>query len=223
MASPIRSGLLQAGSGFLGRRISAWYRAGGAPLPVAVYQPKGAADLATSYVNLVTPGTNNATTAAAPTFAAATGWAFGGEAVGGAIITAPVVIANEWTVIVRGNITGGGGGNLGRLAEAVATWFMVPSYNGVEHRYKNGGATDLAVAGALTGAQTMAIANTKAYLNGVEEGNIAVAAFVTTALSIGNRADRTRTLAGNIYAVAIYNTTLTAAQVLAVSSAMALL
>lgn len=44
-----------------------WYRAGGVPAPVAVYQPKGAADLAESYVNFVNPGTYNAVPGTAPT------------------------------------------------------------------------------------------------------------------------------------------------------------
>lgn len=37
-----------------------WYLAGGAPTPIAVYQPKGAASLAASYVNLANPGTYDA-------------------------------------------------------------------------------------------------------------------------------------------------------------------
>ena len=43
---------------------------------VAAYQPKGAASQAASYVNLVTPGTYDLTTADAPGWAAGTGWVF---------------------------------------------------------------------------------------------------------------------------------------------------
>lgn len=55
-----------------------WYQAGNAPAPVVVYLPKGAADLAASYVNLVTPGTYDLAPGDAPTFNTATGWTFNG-------------------------------------------------------------------------------------------------------------------------------------------------
>jgi hypothetical protein len=45
---------------------------------IAAYQPKGAADLAASYVNLANPGTYNAALGTAPTHASATGWTFNG-------------------------------------------------------------------------------------------------------------------------------------------------
>jgi hypothetical protein len=44
-----------------------WYLAGGAPLPIAAYQPKGAVDLAASYINLANPGTYNVAPGSAPT------------------------------------------------------------------------------------------------------------------------------------------------------------
>lgn len=46
---------------------------------VAAYAPVGAADLASSYVNLVTPGTYDAAPGVAPTWDAATGWTFNGS------------------------------------------------------------------------------------------------------------------------------------------------
>lgn len=55
-----------------------WYRSGGAPLPTAVYKPRGAVSLAASYINLANPGTNDAATGTAPGFATATGWKFNG-------------------------------------------------------------------------------------------------------------------------------------------------
>jgi hypothetical protein len=59
-----------------------WYLAGGiaAANCLAAFQPKGAASLAASYVNLATSGATWDCTApvAAPTFAAATGWTFTG-------------------------------------------------------------------------------------------------------------------------------------------------
>ena len=57
-----------------------WYLAGGIAKAncIAAYQPKGAASLAASYVNLVTPGTYDAAPGTAPTFDSALGWTFDG-------------------------------------------------------------------------------------------------------------------------------------------------
>lgn len=65
------------------RRSSAWWLAGGVDPAdcVAAYQPKGAADLAASYVNLANPGTYNASVPTgkdAPSFAAGIGWTHDG-------------------------------------------------------------------------------------------------------------------------------------------------
>ena len=56
-----------------------WWLAGGIhpSQVVAAYQPKGAVDLAASYVNLANPGTNDATVGVAPTFDSS-GWEFDG-------------------------------------------------------------------------------------------------------------------------------------------------
>jgi hypothetical protein len=57
-----------------------WWLAGGIhpSQVVAAYQPKGAADLAASYVNLANPGTNDATVGVEPTFDSS-GWVFDGS------------------------------------------------------------------------------------------------------------------------------------------------
>ena len=65
---------------------------------IAAYQPKGAADLAASYVNLITPGTYNAAPGTAPTFDAATGWTFNGST---QYLTTGVVPASGYSMLVR--------------------------------------------------------------------------------------------------------------------------
>lgn len=45
---------------------------------LAAYQPKGAASLAASYINLANPGTGDATVTTPPTFDASRGWIFNG-------------------------------------------------------------------------------------------------------------------------------------------------
>ncbi|MFA6358712.1 MAG: hypothetical protein WCY09_08675 [Candidatus Omnitrophota bacterium] len=57
---------------------NAWYLAGGAPMPIAAYQAIGAASLAASKINLVSPGTYDAFAGTNPTHASATGWTFDG-------------------------------------------------------------------------------------------------------------------------------------------------
>lgn len=54
-----------------------WYLAGGVDAAncIAAYQPKGAANLAASYVNIASPGTYNCTAVAEPAWDVATGWA----------------------------------------------------------------------------------------------------------------------------------------------------
>lgn len=55
-----------------------WWEAGSAPAPVAVYQPKGAASLAASYVNLVNPGTSDIDPQVAPGWSSEAGWSSDG-------------------------------------------------------------------------------------------------------------------------------------------------
>jgi hypothetical protein len=57
---------------YMHKGAEVWYLAGGAPMPIAAYQPIGAAGLAASYENLV--DTFDASPGVAPTFDAARGW-----------------------------------------------------------------------------------------------------------------------------------------------------
>ncbi len=80
---------------------AAWWLSGGisAANCIAAYQPKGAADLAASYVNLANPGTYNAAPGVAPTWAAADGWTFGGTNY--LLCGSATLNHNDITVIVR--------------------------------------------------------------------------------------------------------------------------
>lgn len=88
-------------SGVFDRRAAAaatpWYLAGGAPTPVAVYEPKGKADLATSYINLITPGTNDMIVGVAPTLTTE-GWLGNGSAY---LIMPFLVDARSYTILCR--------------------------------------------------------------------------------------------------------------------------
>ena len=99
-------GSIYGGMGRLGvgKQTSAavpWWLSGGisAANCIAAYQPKGAADLAASYVNLANPGTYNAAPGVAPTWAAADGWTFGGTNY--LLCGSATLNHNDITVIVR--------------------------------------------------------------------------------------------------------------------------
>lgn len=208
----------------LGGNVIPWYRAGDAPLPVAAYQAKGAADLASSYVNLANPGTYNAAPGTAPTFAAATGWTFDGLT---QWLTTGIAGAANMTVLVR--FAGASGVNrciLGsRDGVGSGLYMMVRNGADTHHQYRCG-TTSASVVPALD-AGVMAQAGTRGYLNGTEEAttldNSVASALVMYIGVLNNNGSRTWFHNGTIAAVAIYSSVLTAPQLAAVSAAMALL
>jgi hypothetical protein len=225
MASPIRSGLLQAGSGFLGRRISAWYRAGGAPLPIAAYAPKGAASLAASYTNLANNGAQyNAAPGTAPTFNTATGWTF--LTASAQYLTTGVTPGNNWSVIVRFSDASVNGTLLGGRKAAGASDGFVISNNFLSNQvlFDSGNRATYA---ATVASGVLAIAGTKAYSDGVEVSAALPGTPVTpSAIYIGALDNNTAAVGfftGKIQAFAVYNVALSSGQVLAVSNAMAAL
>jgi len=207
-----------------------WYRAGGAPLPVAAYQPKGASSLAASYVNLANPGTYDAAPGVAPTLDAS-GWVFDGSA----RLNSGVIPDNNqtWSAVVRYSSFSLAadyqtifGINTGGATPAVFAITLGRSADNNVY-YENGSYVPKPISPA---AATLAIAANLAYRNGIDEG-VTVSPVVgawTEGVQIGcvlNIASSlyARFFVGNIQALAIYNTTLTAPQIAAVSAAMAAL
>ena len=212
-----------------------WYLAGGAPVPVAAYQAKGAASLAASYVNLANPGTYDAAPGVAPTFATATGWTFNGTT---QWLATGITPANDrtWTMIARfsgvvdanNRIIAG----LGR-PDSASRWFTLGARTNARAFY-NGGFLSIAT-GLTTGV--IGFAGTTGYVDGVAQaGTIPASAgtFYDTsmardlAIAIGAQDDGQVNgpagfFLGNILAVVVYSSTLTAGQVAAVSAAMSAL
>ena len=99
--------IISGGGGkLLTTALNPWYRAGGAPPPIAVWQPKAGngwapANLAGSYVNRVNPGTYDAAPGTAPAWAAATGWTF--VTASSQFLTTGLVPANGYSMLVRFN------------------------------------------------------------------------------------------------------------------------
>lgn len=216
--------LLTAGpSKFLGGGRSPWYRAGGAPVPVAVYQPKGAADLAASYVNLANPGTYNATTGVAPTFDAASGWIGSGSA----WLRTGITSANNMSVFVRfAGMVGSTSMLIGSRLSGFDGLYFTSTPDLTSHYYNYG---SRALVAGLMASGVMAIAGGNGYRDGALEtsatGNSVTVGreIYMMALNTDGTASVFCALNVSIQAIAIYSSVLTADQVAAVSAAMAAL
>lgn len=188
-----------------------WYLAGGvlAASCVAAYQPKGAVDIAASYVNLANPGTYNAAPGTAPTFAAATGWTF--AAASSQYLTTGIVPGANWSGIVRVNGYSGSGMLFGRESAR----FYIRQETG-EWKYT------IVTGSASSAAAILAITATCGYLNGVADSTAVTLSTGAGEVYIGcfNNGGPQLYMTGNILALALYNTTLTAPQVAAVTLAM---
>lgn len=202
-----------------GAAAVAWYLAGGAPMPIACYQPKGAASLAASYINLANPGTYNAAPGVAPTFDPATGWAFNGAT---QYLTTGVVPTASTTVLVRFS---------GATADGVYTLIGSRTANyGMRNRVSNSRQYFLATTATGTGAGVdagvMAIVGNQGYYNGAADGGTMTTgtySFPLFIAALNNLGGPAQWWGGNIQAVAIYAATLSAAQVAAIAAAVALI
>ena len=207
-----------------GSAAANWWEAGGATNCVAAHQPKGAASLAASYVNLANPGTYDAAPGVAPTWDAAGGWTFNGTS---QYLTTGVVPASGWSMIVRYT----------DASTATADRYIIGSFStnarfaiqyqtfGSSRRYSYGSATVEKAATATSGVIALVAAN--GYFNGLLDAT-GSGAFTGTGQVIFiaswniNGVPSTY-FSGKILALAIYSATLSAAQVAAVTAAMAAL
>lgn len=200
-----------------------WWLAGGAPTPVAVYQPKGAASLAASYVNLANPGTYDAAAGSAPSFDTATGWSFNGSS---QYLTTGVVTARAWTWLVRFSDASANLISMGAADEISSTHYdFIRPRNNTNRQYYLGEA-GVTNAGAQASG-VMGRAGVTCYLNGSADGTISSSSAAASlghylgALNFsGNPAQYHN---GKIQAAVYYDSTLNGTQVATVSAAMAAL
>ena len=202
-----------------------WYLSGGIAAAGcdAAYLAKAAASEAASYVNLNNPGTYDLTATIAPGWDA-TGWAFTGTEY---LKTGWIPPSVDITVIVRfSDATGTLNCAIGSSDGTVTQLFLIRPRISADHRYLNGGSTELSVSGLLASG-VMCIAGTDGYLDGSDEGNITTGVQTPAPLYIGgfnvNNAAMAQGFVGKIQAVALYSVVITSAQVAAVSTAMAAL
>jgi hypothetical protein len=182
---------------------AAWWLSGGiaAGNCIAAYQPKGAADLATSYVNLANPGTYDASTGVAPTFNSATGWTFDGST---QWLTTGITAGDTYSMIISFNNCTGDNRFVGAFqGDWVRRFDMGLRFGSTSHSYQTGGSF-VSLAPALTSGIS-ALTPTQGYLNGLADGTAYTAGFVDGVIQLGQLGVSVAWFAGNILAFAVYN------------------
>lgn len=210
-----------------------WWLSGGiaAANCLAAYTPKGAASLAASYDNNAAPGnglpdgTYDAGLGVAPTFNAAIGWTFNGTT---QYLTTGIVPASGYSCFARfanGNVTDRIRQVFG-VDDGAGKRFGIRNYQtGVNKAiYHNGGQV---ISANNYASGVIGIAGAQGYYNGATD-SAAISAWVgVTALACyvaaANSGGITNFFGGDIIALALYNVTLSAPQVAALSVAMAAL
>jgi len=196
-----------------------WYLSGDIPAAncIAAYQPKGAASLALSYINLANPGTYNAAPGTAPTWDAVNGWMF--VATSSQYLDTGIINQGGWSAIVRySNVSPIAGVLIGSYTAVNVRFAIVPNNTDDKVYYQNG--SFLGVAPGLSGG-VLAIAGQQGYRNGIADGG-AIGNWSGTnvySIHIGNSLNALY-ISAFIQSLSIYNITLAASQVLAVTLAM---
>jgi hypothetical protein len=199
-----------------------WYRAGGAPLPVAAYQPKGAASLAASYINLANPGTYDAVPIVIPNWSAETGW----SSTGSQCLNTNVVMGSlGWTFLARWSDATAptccavGARNSGTIVSSVFPW-----WGWGQGVYANGGALVYGYGNASAGVGGCAGATV--YKNGIALGvcnQSTLVVYPYYILAYNNAGSAAGMAIIKVQACVFYHAILTDTQVGAISAAMAAL
>lgn len=197
------------------RSYTPWWLSGGiaAANCIALYQSKGAASYAVSKVNLVNPGTYDLAEVGGALNWSAVGWV----GISGRYFDTQITMGAGYTVIARVNDSANSyqhfisGGDYPTAKFGFCPRWIDYGGNILFTNYKNAGVSGV-------GDHVIALAGTNGYVDGI---------LKVTGATAPNSTARIYTQVGGIaklgIAVAFYNTTLTAAQVAAVSTAMAAL
>ena len=210
-----------------------WYLAGGAPMPLAAYQPIGAASLADSYLRIAGTGGNANLDPAvvgsgvAPAWSSTDGWIGSGtQWLNTGIFP---TLDQTWSMLVRFS-------NFNINAERYLAGLIALS---PERRFSLGAVLSTSSMmydssnqhriPPLITSGVIGFAGRDAYRNGVLDGSASMSVFgvspaVLAIMARGRTADTADFITQvHIQALAIYSSTLTAPQVAAVSAAMAAL
>lgn len=182
---------------------------------IAAYQPKGAASLAASYVNLATPGTYDAAPGVAPTLDA-NGWLFNGST---NYLVTNVVPSSTYSMLAKfsGVLT------TGVIAGAGNPLFAFQATNGTGRRFSWAATNNVVSPGVASGV--LALCANNGYYNGSLDTTLSSSWTGTPpAITIGGRNQGAGSIAsffgGYIQAVAIYSITLSLAEVSALTTDM---
>ena len=208
-----------------------WWLTGGIPAAncIAAYQPIGAADYATSLVNLANPGTYNATEGTTPGWDALYGWRFDGA---NDWLTTGVVFENDqsWSIVIRflSDNTKNRALSLARTTSGSNEMGIVLGSYASEYAFAyNGNWTFVSNVDWGSNDSVFAIAGNAIYFNSVSKGTISAGSGTNTlAIPLGcmdTGAARSFFYDGDMYAVSIYDAAITQAQVTALTTAMAAL
>ena len=184
-------------AGLAAAAVPAWWLAGGAPTPIAVYQPKGAASLAASYVNLANPGTYDAAPGTAPTLDAS-GWVFNGSKY---LVAGITIGSSSWSALARYTTTADGVifGNT-----SPDKLFNIQRYLNIIY-FGNGTFT----ANVTDNSGTVAMAGLIGYRDGVSVGAIGTAwsgGSSLASIGIGSYQNGNIKMTGTLQALAIWDT-----------------
>ncbi|MEI6462091.1 MAG: LamG-like jellyroll fold domain-containing protein [bacterium] len=204
-----------------------WYLQGGVATAnvLAAYQAQGVSSQANSYVNLANPGTYDLTAGVAPAWASNTGWTFNGTS---QYLKNGLTLASNYTVIYQ-FVSGSQGSSyrqaFGYYTSGTDQYILSPTHQtgGNQHLFAAGSGGYTASPALSSGV--IAAAGTQFYLNGAAEGSaitpggtVGTEGYIGAVRGVGGFSVNNWT--GSIGAFVIYNTTLTAQQVAAVSAAM---
>jgi|GEM_PF-6270899 len=213
-----------------------WWEAGGAGDVVAAYQAQGATNYAGSKVNLDDPGTHDAIDGAAPSWSLANGWTFAANH----YLTTDIIPVEGYSTIVQfSNMSTGSGSLVGSTYMPTVgspTQFEVVNNAAAENKCKFGYGVTLYDTCVFTTAGNLALSGVDAthaqgYRNGVATGGTSYnwsGAQVLPALDIGAMgyffegvgSMHLGKMTGNIHAVAIYSSSLSASEVTAIYTEM---
>lgn len=199
-----------------GAAAASWWTAGGVSAAdvVAAYQPKGAASLAESYVNLAHPGVNDAAPGNAPDWDAINGWICSGDR-----LEMGITPGATWSVLIR--CSGIPSGNSGYLFGDSALRFFIRPASGANCQFGSGG--NVSLTGGQVSSGVLGMADRTAYINGVSVATIPSGSAPLAIRIADYQVAGFRPITGNIQAFAIFGVTLSTPQVVAISAAMAAL
>ena len=183
-----------------------WWLTGGiaAANCIAAYQPKGAASLAASYVNLANPGTNDATVGVAPTLAAG-GWVLNGSTQ--YLIVPPIGTGYSAIVQFTAALSSGTRAVFGTYQGFNNNAAIYPN-NGSQVNYFFGGVSARVNVGPQLLAGNLALTPTGGWRNGTKEATLSSSAgsAINTFVGCWNQAGSPANhLSVTVAAMAIYN------------------